>query len=190
MSSQGLGWGGVVITALVFAFRIYVRLRSFRRLFADDVLVFIAWSMLTSNALIWQLNKDALYDNIAVSSGQLFPPKSFARDSERYLRGSTVIIAFFYSGLWSVKLSFLIFFKRLGQKVRGQKILWWIVLGITIASYFAVLGTIQYRCLDSSFEYISSKSKDLISRHKLITIQKTVLGQVQSDIRGLPFYPT
>lgn len=159
MISQSLGWGGVAITALVFAFRIYVRLRLFRRLFADDALVLIAWLMLASNALIWQLNQDDLYTTIAVLAGQQIPSKSFPRDTERYLRGSAVVIVFFYSGLWSVKLSFLIFFKRLMRNVRKQKILWWTVLGITILSYFAVLGTIPYNCLVSSFQHLLSKKE-------------------------------
>lgn len=139
-----------------------MRLKSFRRLFADDALVMIAWLMLASNALIWQLNKDALYTLMAVSNRHLLsPPKTFVQDTERYLRCSTVIIAFFYSGLWSVKLSFLILFRRLGHRVqgRGRKIQWWTVLGITVASYFAVLGTIQYHCLTASFQDIMGKKK-------------------------------
>lgn len=61
---------------------------------------------------------------------------------------------FFYTGLWSVKLSFLVFFKRLGQNVRNQQIVWWTVLLITIGSYLACLSIIDYRCLASSFSYL------------------------------------
>ena len=97
-----------------------------------------------------------MYENIAVSTGQLFPPPpDFPHNTETYLRRTVVVISFFYTGLWAVKLSFLLFFKRLGQNVRNQKLLWWAVLAIIAATYFACLGTIEYHCLAGTFLYIT-----------------------------------
>ena len=157
--SQGLVWGGVIVTALFCAFRIYVRLKSFRRLFADDALVLVSWLLLASTAIIWQSEKDMLYTGMAVAAGQLPPPNNYPSDHVRHLRSSAVAVVFFVTGLWSVKLSFLIFFRRLGQNVKGQKILWWTVLAVTAASYIVVICSIYYRCLVSSFEYITSKEE-------------------------------
>lgn len=99
-----------------------------------------------------------MYETIAVSVGQLFPPPvNFEHHAEQYLRKSVAVIIFFYTGLWSIKLSFLIFFRRLGQNVRNQKIVWWSVLIITTASYFACLGDIDYKCLASPFSYIEGE---------------------------------
>ncbi|KAL8889133.1 MAG: hypothetical protein Q9192_006063 [Flavoplaca navasiana] len=84
------------------------------------------------------IGQDALYENIAVSSGQLYPPPpDFSRRTEGYLRRSVAVIIFFFTGLWSIKLAFLLFFKRLGQDVRHQDKVWWVVLSITIATYVA-----------------------------------------------------
>lgn len=155
-SHKGVAWGSVAVSALFYTFRILVRLRVFRRLYADDGLVFFAWVVLLVSAALWQTGIDALYENIAVSSGQLYPPPaSFPHRTERYLRKSLAVIVFFYTGLWSVKLSFLIFFKRLGHSVRHQNTMWWAVLAINVATYLTCLGTIEYRCLASSFSYIS-----------------------------------
>lgn len=153
---KGFAWGSVAISALFYTFRILVRLRVFRRLYADDGLVLFAWIVLLVSAALWQTGIDALYENIAVSSGQLYPPPAnFPRRTEQYLRKSVAVIVFFYTGLWSVKLSFLIFFKRLGHNVRHQNTVWWAVLAINAATYLTCLGTIEYRCLASSFSYIS-----------------------------------
>ncbi|KAF6232725.1 hypothetical protein HO173_008939 [Letharia columbiana] len=154
---MGLAWGSVALTVLFFTFRIIVRLKVFGRLHADDGLVFFAWIVLLINTILWQFGQDALYENIAVSSGQLYPPPpGFAHAAEQYLRRSVAVIVFFYTGLWSVKFSFLVFFKRLGHNVRNQRIVWWLVLAITLASYVTCLGTIEYSCLASSFMYIET----------------------------------
>lgn len=147
---KGVYWGGVFITAVLFAFRIYVRMEKFRRVYADDLLVLAAWMMLLTSAIIWQFNKDILYEEMAAASGHLVPlalTASVEHDIRKALRGSLVVIIFFYSCLWSVKVSFLIFFRRLGHNVKGQKHLWWFVLIITLTSYAACLVIINYKCL-------------------------------------------
>ena len=149
----------MAVSALFFVFRILVRLRVFRRLHADDGLVLFAWIVLLISAVLWQTGIEALYENVAVSTGQLYPPPAdFPRRTEQYLRKSVAVIVFFYTGLWSVKLSFLIFFKRLGHNVRHQNTVWWVVLGINVVTYITCLGTIEYRCLASSFSYIFGES--------------------------------
>ena len=171
------------MSLLFLIFRIVVRLRVFGRLHADDALVLFACVVLLINSIIWEVGVDAMYENVELAAGQLhIIPPNFPHRTEQYLRRSVVVIVFFYTGLWSIKLSFLLFFRRLGQNVRNQAIIWWVVLAITIASYFACVGTIEYHCLVSSFNYISGKSSvipiDLIGR--LIHAQHIVhrlLGQ-------------
>ncbi|KAI4132828.1 MAG: hypothetical protein LQ338_000532 [Usnochroma carphineum] len=121
----------------------------------DDGLVLFSWIALLLNASLWQVCKDALYENIAVYVGHIYPPPlDYERRSEGYLRKSVAVIVFFYTGLWSIKLAFLLFFKRLGRDVRHQNKIWWVVLSITVATYVICLGTIEYSCLASSFSYV------------------------------------
>ncbi|KAL8733782.1 MAG: hypothetical protein Q9181_003464 [Wetmoreana brouardii] len=139
---MGVAWGGVALTVFFIALRVYDRPNVFRRIYTDDGLVFFAWIVLLINTIIWQERKEALYENIAVSTGQLYPPPAdFAYQTESYLRSSNVVIVFFYTGLWSVKLSFLVFFKPLGQNVRNQlpiNILWRVK--ITVRKNVALAG--------------------------------------------------
>lgn len=149
-TSKGVHWGGVFIAAVFFAFRIYVRVETFHRVYPDDLLILAAWLMLFASTIIWQVNKDSMYEGIAITSGEITSPSlSNLHDVAKYLRASIAVMIFFYSCLWSVKISFLIFFRRLGHKVRGQKHLWWFVLIITLASYITSLGLIPYRCLSA-----------------------------------------
>ena len=155
LSQKGIAWAGVAISFVFFTARIGIRIKAFNKLFADDALVFFACLLLLINSIIWQVSKDDLYLDIGISSGQIFPPPvDFPERTTRYLRRTVIVIVFFYTGLWAIKLSFLIFFRRLGHNVRNQKPVWWTVLAITVATYFACLGTIEYHCLAGSFEYI------------------------------------
>ncbi|KAI4269593.1 MAG: hypothetical protein LQ337_007189, partial [Flavoplaca oasis] len=151
----------------------------FGRLQPDDALVLFSWIALLLNAILWHIGQDALYENIAVSSGQLYPPPpDFSRRTEKYLRRSVAVIIFFFTGLWSIKLAFLLFFKRLGQNVRHQDKVWWVVLSITIATYVACVGTIDYRCLASSFSYIQIifVPVNLLRKVRLSVRKKLALG--------------
>jgi hypothetical protein len=54
---------------------------------------------------------------------------------------------FFYTSLWSIKLSFLVFFKRLiPSSLRNLRIYWTVVLAITIITYIGVWGVNPYKC--------------------------------------------
>ena len=59
----------------------------------------------------------------------------------------TAVSWLFMSCLWSVKLSFLIFFRRLGQKAKGHKT-WWrwvltsIILSCIVSTAFGILVSI------------------------------------------------
>ena len=97
-----------------------------------------------------------MYYSISVSAGLEKPGANFASVSESYFKSTVAVIILFYTSLWSIKISFLLFFRRLGNNVKHQKILWWPVFGFTVATYFACIGSIQYPCLVRSFTYLAA----------------------------------
>ena len=112
--------------------------------------------MLLASAVIWQTQLDAAYTQFDLASGLAVPTPEVLEAEKTFLRFQVAILFLFYSSLWSVKLGVLIFFRRLGQKVRGQKIWWWVVLAFTLATYATCIGNIQYPCLLRSLEFIFS----------------------------------
>lgn len=114
--------------------------------------------MTLATSIIWQTLSGAMYRSLRVISGEVHPPPpNFVDDEQNFLRGSAAVIILFYSSLWAVKLSFLVFFRKLVQGVVRREQLWWCVLAITAGSYFGCIGTIQYNCLLPSFERIASE---------------------------------
>ena len=115
--------------------------------------------MVLASAITWQIFALHMYYIMTVSAGLEMPGEDFAQIAEKYSKATCAVIILFYSALWSIKISFLLFFRRLGTNVQGQKLIWWPIFGITLATYFACIGTIQYQCLLSSFEYLAANCK-------------------------------
>ena len=135
-------------------FRLYVRLKSFRRLYSDDYLVFAAWLMLLAFAIIWQIEAPTLYLQYNVQSGLApFTPGFINRDTE-LLRSIAPVSILFYSCLWAVKISLLLFFRRLGSNVKGQRIWWWSIFVVTLLAWAACIGDLNWRCSFGSYYWI------------------------------------
>ena len=129
-------------------FRFYVRLKIFRHLHVEDPFVLAAWLMSLANAVVWQKNANQLYTVIAVESGVVtIPPPELMPNIYVGLHSLFASSLLYYTALWSVKLSFLMFFRNLDNSIRRQKVLWYSVLAFTLASYIACLGMIDYRCV-------------------------------------------
>lgn len=102
-----------------------------------------------------------MYQELVITSGEssIIPP-TFEADTELFVRGYLALFIFYFSGLWSVKISFLLFFRRLGNKVSGQKPHWWFVLPFTLATYLVAIRTIPFDCLTRPFEEIVTNCTD------------------------------
>lgn len=147
-----------MISLAFLVFRIFVRVKSFRRIYADDVLVLIAWLIFLTSTVIWQSQQTTMYRQFAIASGTVIPtPKQLAAEAT-LLHSKVATGSIYYTSLWIVKLSFLVFFRRLGQRVRGQKIWWWCVAGFTVATWATCIGTIAFKCLVRSLDFIIGTS--------------------------------
>ncbi|PVH91701.1 hypothetical protein DM02DRAFT_677938 [Periconia macrospinosa] len=134
-------------------FRLYTRRRSFRRLFWDDFFVVLAWVLLMIIAVLAIVFRDDTREVRSVLSGEKWPPSAqFSSSFERFLRVGVAMVILFYTSLWSIKVGFLIFFRRLGtRKIRNLKIQWNLVFTITLLSYVACFLVLPLKCLGGSF---------------------------------------
>lgn len=123
-----------------------------------------------------------MYELTHVSAGLAIPSANFLHNAHRFLVGSNVALVMFYIGLWSIKLSFLIFFYRLGDQIRSYQIFWCIVLAITIASGLVCIGDIQYHCLSGPIEKVLVDCpSDAAIRFQEITIKVNCALDVVTD---------
>ena len=151
---QGFLWAGTAVSLSFLVFRLAVKIRSYHRIYSDDYLVIGAWILLLASALLWQMESPNLYELFNVASGQKPLTKIFVKNNTALLRSLTPFALLFYSCLWIVKLSFLLFFRRLGMNVRGQKIWWWCVLAVVLLTWAATIADNDYKCSLKPIEYI------------------------------------
>ncbi|KAL8671172.1 MAG: hypothetical protein Q9168_004325 [Polycauliona sp. 1 TL-2023] len=160
---QGVLWGATAVSAVFVLFRIFVRLKVFRRLWVDDAMVILAWVLLLISAILWQTQVDALYTQHKLVAGTVYPTPQVLHSQEVYERSLAALFVFFYTCLFAVKLSFLFFFRRLGTNVRGQRIWWWTVFAINIAVWITLIRSLDWACMVSPLDYIFSGQCDKTS---------------------------
>ena len=187
MNTQGIVWAGVGLSFSFVAFRAYARWKSFRRYFWDDFFVLFAWILILATAIMWHFVAANLFQISYVSSGKLSITHvpTLVRDTELYLRVSVAVIIFFYTSLWAVKVSFLIFFRKItaGTFIKAQIIQWWVVLGLTLATWFACLGSLEYNCLAAPlFKIAQHCSSPYSVRFQRVTLITNCAMDVLTDI--------
>jgi hypothetical protein len=75
----------------------------------------------------------------------------------QFMRLFTTVPMIFYTGLWCIKLGFLLFFRRLGvRSIPSLNRWWWAVTGMTALCYFVCFATLPYYCTLVSFEVVFS----------------------------------
>ena len=173
-------WVCLIVAFLFVVMRTWVRLKVFKRIMDDDVFVFIAITMLFITAILWQWFLSDMYELLDLSSGIIaFPPPTFIEDVTRYLRASLGIILLYNSALWSVKFSFLLFFRRLGQNVRGIKTQWWCTFAFTVVTYIVIIATVQFRCLVWDLSYIIT---ECVKSDAIIFQRATLINNCIMDV--------
>lgn len=197
----GITWAAVWISFAFMIFRLSVRIRSFGHIQLDDYFVIVAWCMLLTSAIIWQLKAYVVYWLYAVQSGEVAPSADFLAAYENFMPQITTWNILFYSCLWAIKLSFLIFFRRLGSRTKSHVIWWWVVLGVTLIAWVGCIADIDWACSLNGISWIpincptpehvlfenrtfyANMATDIVTDLLIISIPVVILRRVQLPLR-------
>ena len=141
----------MVVTFAFVAARLAIQGRVIRKFGWDDAYVVISWLLLLTTTSIYSREHDAAYLIAGILTGQIDPPPPDLPQimiRQNHIQWATAQL--FHTGLWFIKFSFLALFARLGQKVRGQKILWWCALAVTLPSWVIVIAISGWQCFLTS----------------------------------------
>ncbi|KAI9833210.1 MAG: hypothetical protein M1826_000123 [Phylliscum demangeonii] len=130
---SGIMPGLAIIAAVV---RTVYRLRSHRRLFVDDLFLWIACVCLTVGTIVLYTMTTDLY--LSYTGWTLFLAEDFEGGVKRgviYLRRFFAYASMTWTAIYAVKLSFLFFFRVLVERIRYMTIYWRVVLGSTIVAF-------------------------------------------------------
>lgn len=134
-----------------FIARMTIRLKVSKKIFWDDGWAFFAIILLLANAAIITAMLKPMYITIqmqkfSASIKRQEPGVDIFASLVKFLKfqfGETLI---FWTCLWAVKASFLAFFKRLTDNVKGHYLAWWIITVITGLAYIGCVITYPVSC--------------------------------------------
>lgn len=149
---KAIVWAAAAVAFPFVPLRLYVRWKVFRRLFIDDAFVVLAYLLLLTFSCYWQVRVKSFYVVLEVAAGHALPGPDFRYHYSHYLKVHLICFVLYGFSLWSVKLAFLIFFKRLGHRIRYQYIAWWIVFVWNIVAFIAFMGYANWRCMTATPE--------------------------------------
>ncbi|KAL8822608.1 MAG: hypothetical protein Q9191_006660, partial [Dirinaria sp. TL-2023a] len=138
-----------VLTGLAILFtaaRIGVRLKVYGRLMVDDGLVILALVCLLAGSIMFSVLIDTTFTVQDVHIYHAKPPPHFENLTHRFAKYQWAGAYLFFTGIWSVKGSFLAFYDDLTKRLPLYRRGWWVTIVITVLTYIGSL--LAYAFLD------------------------------------------
>lgn len=169
-----------VISAADFVFVV-------RRLLAEDYLMILALSIIVSITSV-------LHTYLADIYLMSLPPESTGLSPEDYLSRLTVVwrtdgVAIILSvfGIWTIKMNFMLFFRRLGHQIRAYTTFWWVAVVIIVACGAVLFGILPYDCILNDSAWINTHCATTSKMGYISSVYKAnVAVDVLSDFISKP----
>ncbi|ROV90351.1 hypothetical protein VMCG_09713 [Cytospora schulzeri] len=146
----GINWFLFALCLIAFVTRLYIRWVCFRRFLAEDLLMLAAILLLVGIEGLSQYYAGIIYHLMAYVNGTATIGPHFITNTEGMLKSCGSAIIMFIVGFYFIKINFLLFFYRLGNRAaRIFRIVWWVVFGIVIVCGIAsvTMGVPTFQCL-------------------------------------------
>ncbi|KAK4152727.1 hypothetical protein C8A00DRAFT_15996 [Chaetomidium leptoderma] len=130
-------------------------------------------AMKLADACLAQIRLPYVYTMEDVANGLAPMPPTFMEDVGNAVRGMFAHGVLSITGIHAVKISFLLFFHRLGRHITGYLVFWWLVTIVTVGSYAISMALLEHKCTLSPLNVIffecNSKSEFLRQWRYMIT---------------------
>lgn len=155
---QTIIWLVVAIAILFAIFRFAIRY-TLRKLLYDDLAVAVAWLLLLSLAIMYKHAIPIMFELDKVAKGEEMLTQSFLRvRAPTFLKLQFAIIVLFWTTIWTVKISFLIFYWSLFTGLEDHRRGWWVVAGFTALGYFLCWAFQLGSCVPIAHYFILGES--------------------------------
>lgn len=140
-------WAGIALATVFAMIKTAIRLYVSKRLFIDDLLVYVALMLLVVMGILYTLINETIFEIDMVGMGEMLPPPGFEDNVGFFLRAQFAIIVIFWTTLWAVKLSLLMYYKKLFSGLPGhEQRVWWAVTVFAVLSYIGCWITQLLSC--------------------------------------------
>lgn len=139
-------WLSVAIAILFTIIRTAIRIRVYRHLFADDGAVYLALTILVSMGIMYQIITPTMFELERLLTPGAVPSANFVQEAAFFLKLQFAIIILFWTTLWAVKLSFLLYYRTLFAGLPNQLFWWWLVSVFAGMAYLGCWATQLASC--------------------------------------------
>ncbi|CAJ2511541.1 Uu.00g071660.m01.CDS01 [Anthostomella pinea] len=172
-------WVTVGLCIVTGSLRFGIRLTCFRYLFVEDYLMLAGLAILVSLAAVLQHYLADIYLITHVQNQLVVPGPDFPIRLASGLRGDGIALVLNTIGIWTIKLSFLLFFKRLGHQIRPYMTFWWIAFALVVCCGVIHIGLIPFDCIFASTTHLTGQCA---LRSSVSHIYNKYIGSVIIDV--------
>ncbi|KAI9756985.1 MAG: hypothetical protein M4579_003643 [Chaenotheca gracillima] len=177
-------WIGAAVSTILSAARFWIRHTKLGRFFWDDAVHLFALLTLLTSAIIYCWMVEDVYNVAMVVKGLgLLDAHFFAVVMPRYFKYQFAIILLFWTTIWSVKISFLLFYRRFFDGLRKHLIAWWIVLIFTVGAFIGSCITFLTACGPTAQYFMIVQCGSPSSLHRMaMSIKFSTSVDILSDL--------
>jgi len=139
-------WFFTAIATIFVILRTAIRFYVNRSVSIDIACVYVALAILISTAGIYTKITPIMFELDLVSSLEEAPAVGFEERADLFLRCQFALIVLFWTAVWAVKFSILMFYRDLFDRLPRQRRYWWFVFGYVGFSYMACWATQLASC--------------------------------------------
>jgi hypothetical protein len=151
------------IIVLATTARLCLRLRTNRRLEIDDgFLVLALCCSLAAWAFVWQM-RDLIYLQMELALGMKEVELADINNMLLYFKQYNASMVLTWTAIYSVKLSFMFFFRKLISGLRSLEVYWWAIVGVLIPTAVFSAFFSFWICTDFSMTYLG-KIQPIVNR--------------------------
>nr|POF11074.1 hypothetical protein CFP56_75593 [Quercus suber] len=142
---------GIVVTTLTTAIRVYVRFKNQQGLFADDYAILVALALYISLAGLYIADIPSMFGFLDFTSGKTPFSVTVEEDFHQMMMYNFAVTPLYWAVLWAVKISLLLFFRRIVERTKWMRV-WWSILVVTVLAFAGCLIT-QFLSCDSIADF-------------------------------------
>jgi hypothetical protein len=159
------------IIVLTTSVRLGVKIQNHRWLEIDDGFLLLALCCsLVAWAFVWQI-RDLIYLQMEMALGMTQIDVEDLDSMLVYFKWNNASMVLAWMAVYSVKFSFMFFFRKLTSRVRSLEIYWWSIMGVLIRTAIFSAFLRFWICTDFSMTYIC-KADFYPSTMLLLTLTK------------------
>ncbi|PSR88607.1 hypothetical protein BD289DRAFT_481998 [Coniella lustricola] len=194
-------WVCLGLCIIAFIIRAAIRIVCLGRLVVEDYCMVFALSLFVAVSAVLLVYMDDIYTLYRIERDLAAVSADFLDVMSGALRADGLTIILSTVGIWTVKLNFLIFFRRLARQVRSYTAVWISALVFILACGAASLSLMPFQCTfadvpyviehctsDAAIGYESAATKagvalDIVSDFVLICFPISILWRSQISLR-------